>query len=412
MEVFREGEDVEAFNAASNTFKKAQIIRIRNDKKEAFVHFHLLDKRQDDWLNFKQIKKIIPQIPKPGFEPPDYKISPGSVDLSDEDKNDFFEASFEHRHQDITKLRSVQTITLGPNTFKTWYLSPFPGHYSECEHLFICDYCGDYFDSKEQLIAHKRRLKENRPPGREIYRKGNISIFELQGRLQKYCCQCLCLLGKLFIHHKTLYYDVEGFYFYVLCECDENGAHIASYISKELYSDAGNVLACILVLPPYQKKGYGRTMISLSYELAKRQKKCGTPEHPLSDLGKIAFRSFWKDAIIRTLYKYKDDIHSISDIIVRTGIMENDVISTLSALGFITTDSKGNKLVSPVWDDIVNYISLNTKKGEQLIDKKMLIWDPDNDDFDNLGLDDISDEDEEEEMIDRADALQSSSSAE
>jgi MOZ/SAS family len=33
-------------------------------------------------------------------------------------------------------------------------------------------------------------------------------------------CQNLCLLSKLFLDHKTLYYDVDPFLFYVLCEKD------------------------------------------------------------------------------------------------------------------------------------------------------------------------------------------------
>ncbi len=38
-------------------------------------------------------------------------------------------------------------------------------------------------------------------------------------------CQCLCLLAKLFLDHKTLYYDVDPFLFYVLCEADGQGGH-------------------------------------------------------------------------------------------------------------------------------------------------------------------------------------------
>ena len=38
-------------------------------------------------------------------------------------------------------------------------------------------------------------------------------------------CQNLCYLAKLFLDHKTLYYDVDLFLFFVLCECDERGAH-------------------------------------------------------------------------------------------------------------------------------------------------------------------------------------------
>ena len=42
---------------------------------------------------------------------------------------------------------------------------------------------------------------------------------------EKMYCQNLCYLAKLFLDHKTLYYDVDLFLFYVLCECDERGAH-------------------------------------------------------------------------------------------------------------------------------------------------------------------------------------------
>lgn len=39
-------------------------------------------------------------------------------------------------------------------------------------------------------------------------------------------CQNLCLLSKLFLDHKTLYYDVDPFLFYVLCERDSSGYHL------------------------------------------------------------------------------------------------------------------------------------------------------------------------------------------
>lgn len=45
-------------------------------------------------------------------------------------------------------------------------------------------------------------------------------------------CQNLCLLAKLFLDHKTLYYDVEPFLFYVLTQNDGKGCHLVGYFSK------------------------------------------------------------------------------------------------------------------------------------------------------------------------------------
>ncbi|KAL4360351.1 hypothetical protein AHAS_Ahas08G0168700 [Arachis hypogaea] len=44
--------------------------------------------------------------------------------------------------------------------------------------------------------------------------------------------QNLCYLAKLFLDQKTLYYDVDLFLFYVLCECDDLGCHMVGYFSK------------------------------------------------------------------------------------------------------------------------------------------------------------------------------------
>lgn len=49
---------------------------------------------------------------------------------------------------------------------------------------------------------------------------------QIDGRKEKQYCQNLCYLAKLFLDHKTLYYDVDLFLFYVLCETDSRGAHI------------------------------------------------------------------------------------------------------------------------------------------------------------------------------------------
>ena len=70
------------------------------------------------------------------------------------------------------------------------------------------------------------------PPGDEIYRDGSVSVFEIDGRKQPVYCQNLCLMAKLFLGSKTLYYDVHPFLFYVMTERDERGMHLVGYFSK------------------------------------------------------------------------------------------------------------------------------------------------------------------------------------
>lgn len=46
-------------------------------------------------------------------------------------------------------------------------------------------------------------------------------------------------MAKLFLDHKTLYFDVEPFVFYILTEVDRQGAHIVGYFSKVLVQNTG-----------------------------------------------------------------------------------------------------------------------------------------------------------------------------
>jgi histone acetyltransferase MYST1 len=91
------------------------------------------------------------------------------------------------------------------------------------------------------------------------------------GKDQKLYCQNFCLLAKLFLDHKTVYYSVAPFKFYILTEDTTRGGRIVGFFSKELGNTEYN-LACILILPPFQQNGYGKFLISLSYELSKREK--------------------------------------------------------------------------------------------------------------------------------------------
>ena len=41
------------------------------------------------------------------------------------------------------------------------------------------------------------------------------------------------------------------------------------------------------------------------YLLSKVEEKIGSPERPLSDLGLISYRSYWKDVLLSYLHNYK-----------------------------------------------------------------------------------------------------------
>ena len=144
------------------------------------------------------------------------------------------------------------------------YFSPFPDEYANSQTLYFCEFTLEFFKRKEQLQRHLRKVEVFHPPGDEIYRKGSLAMFEVDGRKERLYSQNLCYLAKLFLDHKTLYYDVDLFLFYILCEQDERGCHVVGYFSKEKNSEEGYNLACILTLPPYQRKGYGTCSRSLS----------------------------------------------------------------------------------------------------------------------------------------------------
>ena len=119
-------------------------------------------------------------------------------------------------------------------------------------------------NSSRIFERHSAKCTLRHPPGQEIYRKGDISYFEVDGNKQKEYCQNLCLLAKLFLDYKTLFFDVEPFLFYVMTVADSKGMHLVGYFSKEKFSAMNNNVSCILTLPTYQRHGYGRMLIEFS----------------------------------------------------------------------------------------------------------------------------------------------------
>lgn len=283
-------------------------------------------------------------------------------------------AELEAEHHEITKVKNITQIVMGKHLVEAWYYSPFPPPYHEVETLYICEFCLKYMRKPHYFLKHCAECSHKSPPGNEIYREGKLSVYELDGRNHRVYCQNLCLLAKLFLDHKTLYYDVDPFYFYVITEVDDEGAHIVGYFSKEKVSAEDYNLACILTFPQYQKCGYGKFIISLSYELSKREGKPGSPEKPLSDLGKISYRSYWTHVLL-TLFSEQggEENMQIKDISLMTGIKMEDIISTLQSLNMIRF-WKGQHVVFVMQDFVKKYMA--QKKKIRLCDGKCLTWTP------------------------------------
>lgn len=84
-----------------------------------------------------------------------------------------------------------------------------------------------------------------------------------------------------------------------------------------------------MALPPHQKKGYGKFLIEFSYELSKIEQKSGSPEKPLSDLGMLAYRSYWLDAVLDAIGDRTDV--SLQELSRITCILPEDIKSALAA---------------------------------------------------------------------------------
>lgn len=57
--------------------------------------------------------------------------------------------------------------------------------------LYFCEFTLKFFRTEKGLLRHMERNSERHPPGDEIYRKDNISMFEVDGSKNKMYCQVL-----------------------------------------------------------------------------------------------------------------------------------------------------------------------------------------------------------------------------
>ncbi|KAG5674531.1 hypothetical protein PVAND_004493 [Polypedilum vanderplanki] len=270
---------------------------------------------------------------------------------------------------------SVKYIVMGKHNMEVWYQSVYPEDVQRLPKLYLCEFCLRYQKSEVGMKRHAAKCVWRHPPGDEIYRKGKLCVWQVDGKRHKNYCQYLCLLAKFFLDHKTLYFDVDPFLFYIMTIADSDGCHIVGYFSKEKNSFLNYNVSCILTLPPYQRKGYGRLLIDFSYLLTRVEGKIGSPEKPLSDLGLISYRSYWKDVLLAYLCSHSGRTLSIKDISQEMAINSYDIVSTLQALGMMKY-WKGKHIILKKQDVLKDYEEQSKKRQLLKIDPNCLQWTP------------------------------------
>jgi len=175
-------------------------------------------------------------------------------------------------------------------------------------------------------------------------------------------CQDLSLFAKLFLDNKSVFFDVTGFNYFLLVytppSTESNQAagaaevtpprhHVIGFFSKEKMSWDNNNLACILVFPPWQRKGLGALLMGVSYEISRREGILGGPEKPISDLGKRGYKRFWAGEIARWILTLDlsqsggETIIDVGECSRATWIAPEDCLLVLREMGVVEDAGKG-----------------------------------------------------------------------
>lgn len=188
---------------------------------------------------------------------------------------------------------------------------------------------------------------------------GEWSIWQVDGEKDVLFCQNLSLFAKLFLDNKSVFFDVNGFHYFLLVHTaprpPSDGVgnevlppkhQIVGFFSKEKLSWDNNNLACILVFPPWQRKGLGALLMGVSYEISKREGMLGGPEKPISDLGKKGYKRFWAGEIASWILGLdtsgkEEVIVDVDDCSKATWIVPEDCLMILKEMGIVEEAGMG-----------------------------------------------------------------------
>lgn len=85
------------------------------------------------------------------------------------------------------------------------------------------------------MCLPQAKCQQTCPPGSELYRADDLSVFEVGGDVSPIYCQNICLLARLFVGTKSpLQFNMSPFVFYILTLNDHTGSHLIGYFAKVL----------------------------------------------------------------------------------------------------------------------------------------------------------------------------------
>jgi len=135
-----------------------------------------------------------------------------------------------------------------------------------------------------------------------------------------------------------------------------------------------------MTLPIHQRKGYGNYLIDFSYLLSKKEGRIGSPEKPLSDLGLLSYRNYWKNVVfeeMRNLIAIGVDNISVEELSNRTSMSADDIITTLQQNNMIHRDPDTSELHLQVeLAAIEDYLAKMYSKGYPRLKPDNLTWSP------------------------------------
>lgn len=71
------------------------------------------------------------------------------------------------------------------------------------------------------------------------------------------------------------------------------------------------------------------------YLLSKREGQPGSPEKPLSDLGRLSYMAYWRSVVLECLHEIRDRQIAIRHLSKMTGICPQDITTTLQSLNML-----------------------------------------------------------------------------